>query len=265
MWTPDALSSEARGYRGSIWRIVEAQHRVSTMRLTDTLEEQATLERLLDESKPAIPDSCRHLNFLLFTPFRYAPYPHGSRFRRALQREGCFYAAEHIETAIAESAFYRLLFMLESPDMLLPLRPLEHTAFAVTCASDRMIDLTEPLLVADASRWTDPVVYGPCQDLADAARGGAIDLIRYRSVRDARGRANVAVLAPAAFAEIAPHRTETWLIYPRRDAVQVWREFPSNAKFEFHHRDFASDPRVAAYLATPRAAPLGAVRRRPRR
>ena len=58
MWTADALSSEARGYRGSVWRIVEAQHRISTMRLTDTLEEQATLERLLDESKPAIPDSC---------------------------------------------------------------------------------------------------------------------------------------------------------------------------------------------------------------
>ncbi len=265
MWTADALSSEARGYRGSVWRIVEAQHRVSTMRLTDTLAEQATLERLLDESKPAIPDSCRHLNFLLFTPFRYAPYPHGSRFRRALQREGCFYAAEHIETAIAESAFYRLLFMLESPDMLLPLRPLEHTAFAVTCASERMIDLMEAPLAADFARWTDPVAYGPCQDLADAARGIAIDLIRYRSVRDARGRANVAILSPAAFAETAPHRTETWLIFPRRDAVQVWREFPSNAKFEFQHRDFAGDPRVAAYLANPRSEPVTPVRRRPRR
>ncbi len=265
MWTPDALSSEAHGYRGSVWRIVEAQHRASTMRLTDTLAEQATLERLLDESKPQIPESCRQLNFLLFTPFRYAPYPHGSRFRRALQREGCFYAAEHIETAIAESAFYRLLFMLESPDMTLPLRPLEHTAFAVTCASERMIDLTQPPLAADAARWTDPVAYGPCQDLADAARGAALELIRYRSVRDARGRANVAVLAPAAFAEIAPHRTETWLIFPRRDSVQVWREFPSNAKFEFEHRDFAADPRVASYLATRSDKPITALRRRPRR
>ena len=90
-------------------------------------------------------------------------------------------------------------------------------------------------------------------------------MIRYRSVRDARGRANVAVLAPAAFAETAPHRTETWLIFPRRESVQVWREFPSNAKFEFAHRDFAGDPRVESYLATRSDKPITALRRRQRR
>lgn len=34
MWTPDALSSEAQSYRGDVWRVVEAQSRASTMRLT---------------------------------------------------------------------------------------------------------------------------------------------------------------------------------------------------------------------------------------
>ena len=64
--------------------MVEAQHRVSTLKLVDTLSEQERLEQLLDASKPPVPPECRHLDYLLATPFRYgSPYPHGSRFRRA--------------------------------------------------------------------------------------------------------------------------------------------------------------------------------------
>ena len=82
-WTPAALSRERRPLSGTCWRAVESQHRVSTMKLVDTLEEQAALEALLEPSKPPVPDECRHLDFLLFTPFRYgAPYPTGSRSRR---------------------------------------------------------------------------------------------------------------------------------------------------------------------------------------
>ena len=51
------------------------------------------------------------LHPLLAAPFRYAPYPKGSRFRRANQREGAFYAAESVITAVAEMAFYRFLFL----------------------------------------------------------------------------------------------------------------------------------------------------------
>jgi hypothetical protein len=47
------------------------------MKLTDNAAEQALLERLIEDSKPPIPLECRHLDFLLFTPFRYAPYPQG--------------------------------------------------------------------------------------------------------------------------------------------------------------------------------------------
>ena len=51
-WTPAALSSETRRLSGVCWRVVEAQHVVSTMALVDTLAEQALLEQLLDDSKP---------------------------------------------------------------------------------------------------------------------------------------------------------------------------------------------------------------------
>src|SRR5487761_2639885 len=114
IWTPDALSSEARAYSGTAWRIGEAQHYVSTMKLVDTVAEQDVLEALLETTKPPFPPECAGLDFLLATPFRYnAVYPNGSRFRRAGRTPGVFYAAEAPETAIAEIAFSRLLLHCE--------------------------------------------------------------------------------------------------------------------------------------------------------
>ena len=83
-WTPAALSSELEGLSGSCWRLVEAQHRVSTLKLVDTVEEQGVLENLIQNTKPLLPPECERLNYLLSTPFRYgAVYPTGSRFRRS--------------------------------------------------------------------------------------------------------------------------------------------------------------------------------------
>src|SRR5947207_2556694 len=64
-WTPRALASEARRYSHELWRVVEAQHTASTMRLTDSLEEQASLELVLEESKPALPPAPRGIHSLL--------------------------------------------------------------------------------------------------------------------------------------------------------------------------------------------------------
>ena len=110
IWTRAALSSSARVLSGLCWRVVEAQHHVSTLKLVDTLNEQRLLEGLIEGTKPMVPPECRHLHYLLFTPFRYgAVYPNGSRFRRAGITEGVFYAAEAVESAIAEMTFHRLL------------------------------------------------------------------------------------------------------------------------------------------------------------
>jgi hypothetical protein len=54
-WTPDALRSKAAKFEGRCWRLVEAQHRVSTLKLADTLAEQTLLENLIEETKPPIP------------------------------------------------------------------------------------------------------------------------------------------------------------------------------------------------------------------
>ncbi len=251
MWTPAALLSEARAWRGDIWRTVEAQSKASTMRLTDSLDEQALLENILEQSKPNSPADCAGLHYLLATPFRYAPYPHGSRFRRAGQREGVFYAAERVATAIAEISFYRLLFFAESPGAVLPSRPVEHTLFAVGCATERCIDLRGPPFDPDEQRWTHPTDYAACQDLADAARLADIQVIRYRSVPDPLMGGNCAVLAVAAFADRSLRRQQTWHIFPGHHSVRAWCENP-RAAVEFRPQDFQTDPRVAA--AMPSAA-----------
>ena len=53
-WTPAALSSEARPLSGRCWRIVEAQHVISTLKLVDTLAEQELLERLLGDGEEGL-------------------------------------------------------------------------------------------------------------------------------------------------------------------------------------------------------------------
>ena len=231
---------------GSIWRVVEAQHRAATMRITDTLA-GAGDPRAPDRGGEAagaagVPGPA--LPAVHAVPLR--PYPHGSRFRRARQRAGAFYASERVATAIAETAFYRLLFHLEAPAARLPARPTEHTAFRVAAATERLIDLTLPPLARDAATWRHPVDYGPCQDLADAARGARIEALRYASVRDPERQANIALLSPSAFAASAPEATETWRVFLRPDAVQAWRDFPDPLRLEFARADFANDPRLAA-------------------
>ncbi|TCT05511.1 RES family NAD+ phosphorylase [Aquabacter spiritensis] len=245
IWTPAALSSEVRPFDGACWRLVEAQHRVSTLKLTDTLAEQALLEDLIEDTKPAIPPACRHLDFLLATPFRYgAPYPHGSRFRRAGRTPGVYYASETCATAVAEMAFYRLLFFADSPRTPWPANAAEFTAFSAALATERLLDLTEPPLSADAEIWTDRTDYGGCQAFADAARAIEADAIRYRSVRDPAGGANLALLLCRAFARPAPVDRQTWRLRLSRSGVQALCEFPRQA-LEFPRDAFAADARIA--------------------
>ncbi|AEO49764.1 hypothetical protein F11_16510 [Rhodospirillum rubrum F11] len=230
--------------------MVEAQSRASTMRLVDSLEEQRLLEDLIDEVKPPVPPSCRQFHYLLSTPFRYGPYPTGSRFRRAGQQDGVFYASESVETAIAELAFYRLLFFVESPGTDLPARPTDHMAFSVPCVADRLIDLTLPPLAQDEAKWVNRLDYTACQDLADIARSARIEAIRYRSVRDPDGGCNLGVLTPAALGATKPQRLETWRLFIRPTGIQVAREFP-RAEREFTCADFGADPRLDPFWIRP--------------
>lgn len=247
MWTPSALASETRRLRGDVWRVVEAQHEVATRRITGSAAEQAVLEDILEETKPPYPEECSRLDYLLKTPFRYPPAsPYGSRFRRANTRDGVFYGAESIRTALAEVAFYRLLFF---EAMAVPVYPREATAltaFTASYATDAGLDLTRPPLDRDRSAWVDPVDYTATQALAEQARLAGIQAIRYESARDPDAGTNVALLTCAAFARTTPRRRQTWLLLVRQAEVAVWRSAAPQEAHTFARSLFAHDGKLLA-------------------
>jgi hypothetical protein len=215
------------------------------MKLTDNVAEQVLLESLIESTKPTIPPECSHLDFLLFTPFRYAPYPQGSRFRRAGLTLGVFYASEAPETAIAEACFYRLLFFHESPDTPWPGNAGEYTAFACDYATARAVDLTRPPFENRRAAWTDPVDYAACQQFADLARADDVDAIRYESVRDPGHRANLALLTCRAFVSSEPVARMTWRILLGDNGARAHCEMPRQS-LGFDRAAFAADPRIAS-------------------
>jgi hypothetical protein len=243
-WTPAELSSERRWLSGVCWRAVEAQHRVSTMKIVDTLAEQSLLEELLEETKPPVPPECRELHYLLSTPFRYgAPYPAGSRFRRAGFTPGVYYASTAAATAVGELAFHRLLFFADSPGTPWPRAAGEYTVFSVRFKTTAGLDLTAPPLSRDAERWRHPVDYGNCQDLAEGAREAGLAAIRYASARMPDG-VNLALLTCRAFASRQPATRQTWRLHFGVHGVRAICDDPE-ARLEFDRRAFAADPRIA--------------------
>jgi hypothetical protein len=186
------------------------------------------------------------LHYLLSTPFRYGSvYPTGSRFRRAGLTAGVFYAAETPETAVAEMAFYRLLFFAESPQTPWPTNPAEYTVFATKYRTKRSIDLTKGRFAAHAASWSHPTSYGRCQALAEHARAAGIEVIRYRSARDPKQGMNLALLTGRAFAGREPISLQTWRIHLRETGAQAICEAPKSG-VAFDRSAFASDPRIAA-------------------
>lgn len=225
-WIAEELLSNTRRRAGLCWRAVEAQHINSTMKLVDNPEEQDRLEQLLEASKPPYPKACTGLHYLLFTPFRYRPHKRGSRFRRAGQIDGVFYASEHPHTALAEMAYYSCLFYADSPATPLPDNPVQHTLFSVKYKTTKAIDLTEPPLNADEKLWTNPSDYTACQQLADEARKANIQLLKSISVRCPNNGKNISLLSCIAFQSKEPEQTQTWHIAVQSEQVVTIREFP---------------------------------------
>jgi len=210
--------------------VVEAQYLASTMRLVDSLEEQTTLESILEASKPALPESVAKLHYLLATPFRYRPHL-GSRFRAAFEA-GVFYGAEQLRTALAEKSYWRLRFLLDSPETP-ALKPVPHTAFRVAVRTGAALDLTLAPFVRERATWTSRTSYAATQVLATAARAAAIELIRYESVRDPEHAACVAVLSPLVFGRGRPLGEQTWFIAASRERVRCARDERGAESFEF--------------------------------
>lgn len=219
----DLLQRATRRLSAKPWRVVEVQHRASTMRLVDTLAEQRLLEDLLEQSKPPLPADAEPLHYLLATPFRYpAPPPAGSRFR-GVGDPGVWYGASAIGAALAEVAYWRLRFLADSPATP-DLPPVPHTAFRADVGGPGIV-LTDAPFASRRTEWEDPMSYAATQALARDARDAGIVLVRYRSVRDPQHRPCLAVLSAKAFRAKAPLEQHTWLVKVTRRQVLAEADF----------------------------------------
>jgi hypothetical protein len=216
--------------------VVEAQHQVSTRKLVDSADEQVLLEELLERVKPP-DDTHGRLHYLLFTPFRYPPLRHGSRFGGRHER-GIWYGAEDRRTAFAEVAYYRLLF-LEGSRAELGEVTTALSAFTARVRSSHAIDLVAPPFAAHRKVIASPVSYTSSQALGEAMRSAGVELFRYPSARDAAGGVNVAAFSPSVFGTAKPQGFETWHCTANREQVELTKgDFFRRETFTFSRAQF---------------------------
>ena len=204
----DAWFASARPARRDLWRGVEAQHQVATMRLVDDLREQELLEQLLEASKPPLPPEATGLHFLLATPFRYAsPWP--SRFRLPDQ-PGAWYGADEPRTVAAELAYWRWRFFMDSDGLREGELVTQHTFFQARFEGLEL-DITVRPWSKHRKRWRAPDDYSACQQLAAQVRAAtpAVTAIRYESARREAALC-AAVFDARALSLPAPQRQQTW-------------------------------------------------------
>jgi hypothetical protein len=218
--------------------VVEAQHIVSTRKLVDSVEEQEALEEMIDSAKPPRrDDGSDALHYLLYTPFRYPPLKHGSRF--ATRNEpSLYYGAVKAATAFAENAYCRLLFLDGTAADLGDIE-VDVTAFRVRVRTPRGIDLTRSPFRDHERAISSPTRYASSQALGREMRAAGVEAFRYRSARDSGGGANVALFTPRAFASPKPDSFETWHTLVSRVGVEyTGRDYLTRRRHRFDRRDF---------------------------
>jgi hypothetical protein len=216
LWRREWLA-QVRPRERALWRGVEAQHRVATMRLVDDLDEQLLLEQLLEESKPKLPPGAAGAHYLLFTPFRYvSPWP--SRFRRP-DEPGAWYGADEPATVAAEIAWWRWRFFMDS-DGLREAQVLTELTFFQARFAGSELDLTQPPWSEHRAAWRDPDDYSQCHALAGAVRAlqPPAQAIRYESARSEGGICQV-VFDVQALAMPNPGLQQTWTCKTTKDRV----------------------------------------------
>ncbi|TBV07849.1 RES family NAD+ phosphorylase [Phytopseudomonas dryadis] len=227
--------------RGRLLRMVESQQQVATLQLVDNLGEQAVLEELLETSKPPLPRGTDGLHYLLKTPFRYPPLRWGSRFG-TVHEPSLFYAAQRLDTAMAESAYYRFVLwsgMATAPPSGRILS--EHCSFEARYQVERGVRLQRPPFDTYRDRLADPRHYAATQALGAAMRAAGVQAFEYRSARCPRGGVNVALLYPTALAEKRPRNLLAWLCETTADYVAFKNAQTADAPSLFPRERFLLD------------------------
>lgn len=217
---------------GTLYRLVESQEQIATLNYVDTLEEQAVLEDLLEQSKPRVPTSAQGLHYLLQTPFRYPPLPWGSRFGRT-HEASLLYGGLGLSPTLAESAFYRLVFWHSMPPH--PSKACidsAHTLFSVRYRTDQGVQLHALPFSEYESSLTHPSDYRITQQLGSAMREAGVAAFEYTSARDHKKGRCVGLFAPTALSQKKPASMSPWLCETRADQV-IFKPLSENTVYRF--------------------------------
>jgi len=240
LWAELGGGKLLKPYSSEVWRVVENQHESSTRKLVDSLAEHELLERLLDDKKPALPNECVGLHYLLATPFRYPPLKYGSRFGTRRERS-LWYGAEEPSTALAETAFYRLWFLHDSAAKIAPLES-EFTAFNVRVDTQKGADLTVEPFSRRRAEISSKTKFAVAQQLGSDMRAAGVEAFRYFSARQERG-INVGVLTCRAF-QGSPIRERHWRCFASSDSVEFFSPM-TREKHAFSRDQFEVDGALA--------------------
>ena len=217
------------------YRIVESQEEVATMRLVNTIDEQGLLEEMLESTKPPLTDD-RGLHYLLSTPFRYPPLQYGSRFG-AVTEASLFYASLAIPTALAETAYYRFVFMAGMAIPYLEAVTNEYTSFAVSVKCSRGVMLDDPPFNTYQAELTSPDHYAFTQQLGADMRRDEVEAFRYVSARDPKKGLNIGLFTPQVFRNKQPREFQAWVCQTLADEVGFFQK-NGTGRFRFEKELF---------------------------
>lgn len=244
IWTRCGGRSNARRLVGRAWRVVESQHLFSTRKLVDSDEEQRLLEQLIEDVKPPS-GAPPGMHWLLFTPFRYPPLRHGSRFGTRAER-GIWYGSRTRATAFAEKAYYLLLFLAGTAADLTPLET-DVSIFQAGYETTRGVDLTREPFPRYRRLISSPTAYEESQALGRDMRADEVEAFLYASARDPEAGVNVGLFVPAALSSRRPSAPETWRCVATREGVELAKEDVFRpATFAYSRNTFEVDGRLPA-------------------
>lgn len=229
--------------QGMLHRLVESQEHIATLGYVDTLEEQALLEAMLEDSKPPYRTGGEGDHYLLRTPFRYPPLPWGSRFG-GRHEPGILYGGLGVGAALAESAYYRFVFrhsmQAEPPKEAIHS---QHTLFAAGYKTDRGVRLQLPPFDQHRARITHPRDYADTQALGGAMRHAGVQAFEYPSARDPAHGLCVGLFAPQALAQRRPRHMHPWLCETGAREVS-FKQVGSPTVISYGIEDFMVDGRL---------------------
>ena len=203
-----------------VFRVAESQQKVATNTLVDTLEEQQMLEEMLDRVKPRIPQDCEQYDYLIYTPFRYPPLKHGSRFGKKIH-PSIFYGSKNIEAAFAELAYYRFVYydgMMTAPKK--KQKVTQHTSFSIGFQTQKGIALDKFPFNQYKKEISDPTSYSVSQTIGEDMRDKSIEAFSYFSAR-AVDQINVGIFTCKVVCNAVPHALRHWSCITKDTSVTI--------------------------------------------